>query len=168
MTDKICVGAIQGAFGVHGDVRIKSFCSVPDAIADYAPLTSEDGAQTFNIRLDRAIKNGFSARIDGVITKEQADTLRGTRLFALRDQLASLPDDEFYHTDLIGLTVLDTGGTRLGRVTTVQNHGAGDLLEIAPNSGDSIFLPFTRENVPTVDLASKRIIIDPPAGVFEG
>ena len=77
----------------------------------------------------RAVKNGFAARIVDVDTKEQADALKGVQLYALRDDLPSLPDDEFYHADLIGLEVFDTGGTLLGRVKAVQNYGADDLLE---------------------------------------
>ena len=127
---RIIVGAIAGAFGVHGEVRLKSFCADPEAIGDYSPLTSEDGARTFELTLTRAIKNGFTARIGGVDTKEEADALKGVTLFADRDQLPSLPDDEFYHADLIGLSVLDTGGTVLGTVRNVLNHGAGDLLEV--------------------------------------
>ena len=82
--------------------------------------------------------------------------------------MPSLPDDEFYHADLIGLNVLDTGGTELGRVKAVQNHGAGDLLEVQIKGGSStVLMPFTRAAVPTVDLASGRIIADPPEGLFE-
>ena len=164
---RIIVGAIAGAFGVHGEVRLKSFCADPEAIGDYSPLTSEDGARTFELTLTRAIKNGFTARIDGVDTKEKADALKGVTLFADRDQLPSLPDDEFYHADLIGLSVLDTGGTVLGTVRNVLNHGAGDLLEVTgPGINVPVLLPFTLSNVPTVDLASGRIIADPPEGLF--
>nr|WP_319247911.1 ribosome maturation factor RimM [uncultured Celeribacter sp.] len=164
---RIIVGAIAGAFGVHGEVRLKSFCADPEAIGDYSPLTSEDGARTFELTLTRAIKNGFTARIGGVDTKEEADALKGVTLFADRDQLPSLPDDEFYHADLIGLSVLDTGGTVLGTVRNVLNHGAGDLLEITgPGINVPVLLPFTLSNVPTVDLASGRIIADPPEGLF--
>lgn len=165
---KIMVGAIAGAFGVHGEVRIKSFCADPEAIADYAPLTSEDGTQTFELTLTRAIKNGFAAEIAGVETKEEADALKGVSLYAERDQLPSLPDDEYYHADLIGLDVLDTGGNKLGTVRNVLNHGAGDLLEVqGPGLRTPALLPFTLKNVPTVDLASGRIIADPPEGLFE-
>ena len=169
MTDKICVGAISGSFGVHGEIRLKSFCADPETIADYSPLTDEKETASFTVVLSKPVKNGFAARIEGVETKEQADALRGVRLFASRDQLPSLPDDEFYHADLIGLTVVDGGGAVLGKVHAVQNHGASDLLEITPSgSSDTVLLPFTNAVVPTVDLASKRIIVDPPAGVFEG
>lgn len=164
--DKICVGAIAGSFGVRGEVRLKSFCAVPEDIEAYSPLTSEDGSQSFAVVLTRAVKNGFAAHLGGVETKEQADALKGLRLFAPRDRLPALPDDEFYYTDLIGLEVLDTGGAVLGRVTDVQNHGAGDLLEIkGPGLTATVLLPFTHDVVPTVDLTAGRIIVDPPEGL---
>ncbi len=163
----VCVGTISGSYGVKGEVRLKSFTAQPEDIALYNPLTDESGAQQFIVGITRAVKNGFAGRVDGVQTKEQADALRGTKLYARRDQLPSLPDDEFYHADLIGLEVLDTGGTVLGRVKQVMNHGAGDLLEIhGAGLEATVLLPFTREAVPTVDLAAGRIIVDPPEGLF--
>lgn len=168
MTDLICVGAIAGAFGVTGEVRLKSFTTDPRAIADYAPLATEDGARTFQLDLGREINAGFAARIAGVETKEQADALRGTRLFAPRDRLPALPEDEFYHADLIGLEVYDTGGARLGVVHAVHDHGAGDLLELhLPDGSKTVLLPFTRAAVPTVDLAARRLVADPPEGLFD-
>ncbi|MBY6137447.1 ribosome maturation factor RimM [Leisingera sp. XS_AS12] len=167
MSDLICVGALAGAFGVRGEVRLKSFCAIPEEIEDYSPLCSEDGSQSFSLKITRAVKNGFAARIVGVETKEDADALKGLRLFARRDQLPTLPDDEYYHADLIGLEVYDTGGTLLGTVRSVQNHGATDLLEVhGPGLKSSVLLPFTLAAVPTVDLAQKRIVADPPDGLF--
>ncbi|MEC3860777.1 ribosome maturation factor RimM [Mesobacterium sp. TK19101] len=167
MAELICVGAIAGAFGVQGEVRLKSFTADPEAIANYGPLSTEDGATRFEVELTRAIKNGFAARLSGVATKEQADALKGTRLYAPREVLPSLPDDEFYHADLIGLTVFDTGGAELGRVKAVLNHGAGDILELTvPGNSATVLLPFTLAIVPTVDLSSERIVADPPDGLF--
>ena len=148
-------------------MRLKSFCAEPEAIASYGPLWTEDGARSFAVTLDSPIKGGFAARLSGVATKEAADALRGVRLFADRAALPGLPDDEFYHADLIGLPVFDTGGAPLGRVKAVLNHGAGDLLEIeGPGLKTTVLLPFTREVVPTVDLAAGRIVADPPEGLF--
>ncbi|MBC7138263.1 MAG: 16S rRNA processing protein RimM [Defluviimonas sp.] len=162
-SDRVCVGAIAGAFGVQGEVRLKSFCADPAAIADYAPLTSEDGKRSFTVRITRAVAGGLAARLTGIATKEQADELRGTTLWAERTRLPSLPDDEFYHADLIGLPVLDTGGAPLGTVRAIHNHGAGDILEIlAPGQRNALLLPFTRAAVPTVDLTARRIIVDLP------
>ena len=167
MTDRIVVGSLGGAFGVHGEVRLKSFCADPAAIADYAPLFTEDGRKFAQLVLTGQQKNGFTARLDGVITKEDADALRNVKLMADRAQMPSLPDDEYYYTDLIGLDVLDTGGEKLGTVKNVMDHGAGDLLEVqVPGASDTVLLPFTQAAVPTVDLASGRIIADPPDGLF--
>ena len=167
MTDRVCVGAIGGAFGVKGQVRLKSFTAHPEDIATYAPLETEDGSMEFSVQIEGAITNGLAARLSRISTKEQADALRGIRLFVPRTRLPALPDDEFYHTDLIGLDVVDTGGTALGRVKAVLNHGAGDLLEIhGPGLKATVLLPFTQQAVPTVDLAAGRIVADPPEGLF--
>jgi 16S rRNA processing protein RimM len=168
MADRVCVGAVAGAFGVRGEVRLKSFCAEPADIATYGPLSNEDGTRQFDVTLTRPVKTGYAARLTGVLTREAADALRGTRLYAPRAALPSLPDDEFYHADLIGLAALDTGGTRLGKVAAVLDHGAGDLLELrGPGLEGPVLVPFTRAVVPTVDLAAGRVIIDPPAGLFD-
>jgi len=160
--DMICVGAIAGSFGVKGEVRLKSFCAEPEDIASYGALSSEDGAQIWTVKLTRPVKGGFAARLTGVASKEAADALKGTRLYAPRDALPALPDDEYYYSDLIGLEVVDTGGAPIGKVAAVLNHGAGDLLEVRAPGEKPVLLPFTREVVPTVDLTTSRIVADPP------
>jgi 16S rRNA processing protein RimM len=165
--ERVCVGAVAGAFGVRGEVRLKSFCAEPEAIASYGPLEAEDGMRRFEVTLVQPIKTGFAARLSGVSTKEAADGLRGTRLYAARDALPPPEEDEFYHADLIGLEVRDTGGALLGRVRAIHDHGAGDLLEIhGPGLKQTVLLPFTRAAVPTIDLAGGRIVADPPEGLF--
>ncbi len=161
MSGRVCVGAIAGAFGVRGEVRLKSFCAEPADIARYGMLYSEDGRRAFSVRLTRPVTGGLGARLSGVETREEAEALKGVTLWADRDKLPSLPDDEFYHADLIGLEVVDTGGTSLGRVRAIYDHGAGDILEVA-GKGQVHLLPFTRAVVPTVDLAAGRIVADPP------
>ena len=165
--DLICIGAIIGAFGIKGELRVKSFCANPADLGNYGALLSEDGTETYDLRVIGPIKGGFSCRIKGVQYKDQADALKGIRLYTNRENLPSLPDDEFYHADLVGLDVFDTGGEKLGRITAVHDHGAGDFLEIAGKGiKNTVLLPFTRDAVPTVDLKADRIITDPPKGVF--
>lgn len=165
--DKIIVGAIAGAFGVRGDVRLKSFCADPYDIAGYVPLETEDGRRFDQVDISGQTKGALIARISGITTKEDADALKGASLYAGRGLLPDLPDDEYYHADLIGLPVHDTGGALLGTVRAVQNHGASDLLEIhAPGQRTTVLLPFTMAIVPTVDIAAGRIVADPPEGLF--
>ncbi len=168
MTDRICIAAIAGAFGVRGEVRLKAFTATPEDVAAYGAVTTEDAAQSFTITLSgQTTKGALIARLSGIATKEQAEALKGTRLYVDRTRLPNLPDDEYYHADLIGLEVYDTGGTLLGTVKSVLNHGASDILEVqVPGLPAPALLPFTLEAVPTVDLTAGRIIADPPDGVF--
>ena len=163
----ICVGAIAGAFGVKGEVRLKSYTANPTDIENYAPFQTQDGRMEFDIVLTGQVKKGLTARMTGIVTKEDADALKGTELFVPKSRLPQLPDDEYYYSDLVGLTVQDTGGDALGTVRSVQNHGASDLLEIALlDSAATVLLPFTKQCVPTVDMAKRVIVADPPEGIF--
>ena len=167
MTRKVVVGAIGGAFGVHGEVRLKSFCAQPEAIAAYAPLSDASGRVYPRIRLTGQTSGALTARIDGIATREEAEALKGTELFADRDRMPEPDEEEYYHSDLVGLAVFDTGGAEIGRIRAVQNHGAGDLLEIAvPGRSSTLLLPFTQAVVPTIDLAGGRVVADPPDGLL--
>lgn len=165
----VCLGAIAGAFGVRGEVRLKPFTAIPEDIAAYGLLHTEDRAQRFEIRITRAVKGGLAARLSGVATREEAEALKGVRLYVDRAALPedALEEDEYYHADLIGMFVEDLSGAPLGVVAAVPDFGAGDMLEIKPPQGRSVYLPFTREAAPHVDLAGRRIVADPPAGLFE-
>ncbi len=165
MARMIQIGIFTGAYGVRGEARLKSFCATPADIAGYGPLRDASGEQSFEIRIVKPVKHGFAVQVAGISSREQAAALAGTGLFVDRARLPALPDDEYYHADLIGLEVLDTGGRALGRVGAVENHGAGDYLEITgPGLKAPLLLPFTRAAVPTVDLAAGRLIVDPPEG----
>lgn len=164
---RVIVGSLAGSFGVQGEVRLKSFCAEPAAIADYTPLYTEEGRVFTQLILTGQLKNGFSARFDGITTKEDADALRNTPLYAERSAMPDTDDDEYYYSDLIGMAVADTGGAAIGIVKTVVDHGAGDLLEVTlPNSSETVFIPFTQAVVPTVDLKAGRIVADPPLGLL--
>jgi 16S rRNA processing protein RimM len=130
-------------------------------------LFTEDGRAFAQIVLTGQLKGGFSARVDGIVTKEDADALRNVTLYADRATMPSLPDDEYYYADLVGLAVFDSGGQSLGTVIHVMDHGAGELLEVTvPGQSETVLLPFTKAAVPTVDLAAGRIVADPPDGLF--
>jgi 16S rRNA processing protein RimM len=167
MRDHVCLGAVTGAYGVRGELRVKSFCAEPSAIGDYGPLRLDDGS-TRTLTVVRPVKGGYAVRLSGVPHKEAADALRGQRLWAPRAALPEPEEDEFYHSDLIGMSAMDTGGADLGRVHAVHDHGAGDLLELRPRGGAPVLVPFTRAVVPTVDMAGRRIVVDAPPGLLDG
>jgi len=166
---RVLVARIGAAHGVRGDVKLWSFTVDPAAIATYRPLTDASGVRSFEIETMRPAKDCFVARLKGVADRNAAEALRNVDLYVERTRLPE-PDeaDEFYHADLVGLAAIHLDGTPLGRVTAVQNFGAGDLLELQPPAGDSIYVPFTAAVVPTVDIAGGRVVIDPPPGLLDG
>nr|WP_281825056.1 ribosome maturation factor RimM [Jannaschia rubra] len=166
MKDHVCLGAVTGSYGVRGEARVKSFCAEPSAIGDYGPLTDDMG-RTYALTVVRPVKGGYAVRLSGVPHKEAADALKGQRLWAPRSALPDPGEEEYYHSDLIGMEAVDTGGAPLGRVHAVHDHGAGDLLELRPKAGPAVLVPFTRTIVPTVDLTARRLVIDPPGGLFD-
>jgi 16S rRNA processing protein RimM len=87
------------------------------------------------------------------------------KLFVDRAVLPEADEEEFYHADLIGLAAVLEDGTPVGAVVAVLNHGAGDILEIAPPEGETLLLPFTRAVVPVVDIKGRRVVVAPPAEV---
>ncbi len=154
----VLIGAVVGAFGVRGEVRVRSFTADPEAIASYGPLFTKDGAVALTPKRLRPAGEEFALTAPEVKTREEAQALRGTGLFVPRTVLPAPEEDEFYHVDLIGCAVEALDGTALGRVRSVQDFGAGDLLEIQPTEGQTWFLPFTKAAVPVVDLGARRLI----------
>jgi 16S rRNA processing protein RimM len=165
-TNLILVARVAGAFGVKGEVRLTAFTADPMALLDYRELQREGGAAGLTLTSARPAKGGIVARAREIETREQAEALRGLRLFIPRDALPATEDaDEFYLVDLIGLSVVTAGGESLGVVRNVQDFGAGDLLEIQPAQGASWYLPFTREAVPEVRLADRTIVAIRPVEI---
>jgi len=159
---KICLGAIAGAHGIKGEVKIKTFTQDPKDIAAYGPLESEDGTRRFSILNLRPDKIGVVARIEGLEDRDIAQKLKGTRLYVKREALPAVEEETWYHADLIGLKVRGKDDKEYGIVIGVFDFGAGDMVEVAPDEGgDSLFIPFTRDAVPIVNIKQGYITAEP-------
>jgi 16S rRNA processing protein RimM len=134
-------------------------------VASYGPLLAR-GGRTFEILAARPAAGRPSAmlvvRFKGIDDRSAAEALNRTELSVPYDRLKPPDEGEYYHADLIGLAAVAADGTALGKVMAVQNFGAGDLLEIAPEQGETILVPFTDAAVPEVDIAAGHIVIVPP------
>lgn len=165
MSTRLLIGRIGGAHGVRGLVRVTSFTAEPDDLTAYGRPT-DAGGHPVPMQIVGQSKGQLLAKIDGVSDRDAAEGWRGVDLFITR---AALPEpeepDAFYHADLQGLPVEDLSGRALGTVKAIHDFGAGDVLELAGPAGETRYLPFTRDAVPTVDLAGGRLIADPPEEV---
>ena len=165
---RVLLGEIGRPQGLQGEVRIRFFTAEPGAIVSYGPLEDETGARLFEIDSLRVTPKALTVRIKGVTSRDEAEALTGTKLYVPRSRLPERVEDEWYHTDLIGLAVIDRDGMPIGSVIAIHNFGAGDLLEIRPASGGTaVLVPFTRDTVPEVDVEGGWIRVAPPEGLFE-
>ncbi len=170
----ICVAVCAGAFGVRGEIKIKSFTDKPKDCFAYGPLRDADGNLFLTITAHRAVKNALAVFADEIKTREQAQALSGTKLYVYRADMPDPDEDEFYFEDLIGLEVKTTDGKRMGKILAVHNHGAGELLEIkqeakrsaattgknkAAKDTPEFYPPFTKKAVPKVDIKAGRVVI---------
>jgi 16S rRNA processing protein RimM len=163
----VLVGVFGAPQGVRGEIRVKSFTADPKAIGAYGALTDAQRANVFAFERLRALRDDMVVvKVKGVETRGVAAALTGVEIFARRDQLPPSSEDEFYHADLVGLEAVTREGERLGSVVSICNYGAGDILEIAPESGgETLLLPFTRRAAPVVDFEAGRIVVEPPREV---
>lgn len=162
---QICVARIGAPHGVRGAVKLWTFTEDPLAVMDYGPLKTKDGARVFEVTDAREAKGHLVATLKGVASREDAERLNGVELYVPRDNLPDTDDDEYYHADLIGLAAVDAADQPIGRVVAIHNFGAGDIIEIAPPSGNTLLLPFTHAVVPTVDIKGGRVVIELPAEI---
>jgi 16S rRNA processing protein RimM len=162
MSAQVCVARIGAAHGVRGAVKLWTFTEDPFAVARYGPLSTQDGARSFEVAHAREAKGHLVATLKGVTTRNEAERLNGLELYVAREKLPATDHDEYYHADLIGLAAETSGGEPLGRVVAIHNFGAGDIIEIAPSGGATMLLPFSNAVVPTVDLAGGRVVIELP------
>ena len=153
---KIPLAAVAGAHGIKGEVRLKLFSETSESLARHSKLFV--GGAPRRLLGVRDAGKGAVARFEGIADRTAAEGLRGSLVEVDRADLPPLGEGEYYHADLIGLPCVDGEGRALGSVVAVENFGAGDLLEVADDSGRRSLIPFKPG---IADLADGRIVLDP-------
>lgn len=148
----IVVAQIAGAFGVKGEVRVRSFTEDPEACFAYGPLMDEAGRVVLTPVRHRVLNDLFGVTAKETRQREEWEAMRGALLHADRAALPEAGEGEVYVSDLIGLRVVHVDGRELGVVRSVQNFGAGELIEVQPSSGAAYLLPFAEDVFPEIDL----------------
>jgi 16S rRNA processing protein RimM len=155
----ILLAVIGAAHGIKGEVRVKTFTGDPLALGDYGPLHAADGRSFEPVDI-RPAGTVVVVRFKGINDRSAVEALTGTELFVDRSALPEGEDDEFYHTDLVGLAVRDETGAEIGKVVAVQNFGADDVLEMTLGGRKGVLIPFSKAAVPEVSLKEGFVRID--------
>jgi 16S rRNA processing protein RimM len=153
---RIALAAVAGAHGVKGEVRLKLFTDSADNLARHKQLLV--GGEVRRLIAARDGGKTSVARFEGINDRSAAEGLRGSLVEIDREALPPLEDGEYYHSDLIGLPCFTSEGSELGRVSAVENFGAGDLLEVEQEDGRKALIPFQPG---IADLENGRFLLDP-------
>ena len=153
---RVALAAVAGAHGVKGEVRLKLFSDSVASLAQHAKVYV-GGVEHRLLGVRDGGKTAI-ARFEGIADRSAVEALRGQLIEVDRADLPPLDEGEYYHADLVGLPCVDRDGQSLGAVLSVENFGAGDLLEVELTNGKRSLVPF-RDGI--ADLEDGRILIDP-------
>lgn len=159
---RILIGEISTAHGIKGFVKVRSFVDDEELLEGDAVFIKETGDKKIKITLKNALKGDWVAEVKGVADRNEAERLRGTKLYIDRNAMPETDDGEYYIEDLKGLRVIDKDGKEIGTVLSIENFGASDLIDIKPLSGASFYIPFTDDTVLDVDFESGAITVEMP------
>jgi len=157
----VAVAQIAGAFGVKGEAKVRSLTEDPESCFSYGPLMDAEGHVLLTPVRHRPLGDLFGVLAKETRQREEWEALKGTLLHTLRERLPPPEEGELYVSDLIGMEVVHADGRRLGQVTGLHNFGAGDLLEIKQDAGQTFLLPFTEEDFPEINTDARRLTANP-------
>lgn len=166
---QLVIGRIARAHGINGEVSVEVRTDVADLrFAPGARIETEPPrSEPLTVARSRWHSGRLLVVFDGIADRTMAESLRGTLLTVDSSTSPASGDDEFWDHDLVGLDAMSVDGETLGVVEDVVHPPGAPLLVVRRPDGTEALVPFAAEIVPTVDLAARRVVIDPPEGLFE-
>ena len=164
----ITVGKILDAYGLHGQIKVDVYFEDLKLLRTFKEFFLGNSQLKTKIKfLKKSKKSIWIASFAETKNKEQAEDLKGQLIFLEKRLMPKLMANEFYYEDLKGLQIKIDGSVQKGIVKDVFNFGSGDLLEVSLDErNQTIYIPFNRENVSSIDLANRTIIVTPMKGLL--
>ncbi|HEX6123107.1 MAG TPA: ribosome maturation factor RimM, partial [Ktedonobacterales bacterium] len=161
------IGVVVGVFGIRGELKVRPLTDFPARFTRTHTIYLGDDHTPYQIEAARAQKEQIILRLTGISAIEQAEPLRGQRLWIPEAELSPLAADQFYLHDLIGLRAEDLAGATLGTVSDVLSGSGNDLLAVRTPQGQDVLVPVVKAFIKAVDLAAGVIRIEPIPGLFD-
>ena len=154
------MGRIIGPFGVRGWLKIKTFTEEADTLTDFPDwwLHTTSGWQKFELAEHELHSKGLVARLEKVADRTAAELLKGIDVAVPRDALPDTGEKKFYWTDLVGLEVVNQQNITLGKVESLLETGAHDVLVVKGEV--ERLIPYVDAFIINIDLAAKRMTVD--------
>ncbi len=162
LSDPVVIGVVVAPHGVRGTLRVRALGAGKHLRKGTEPVVA--GVRR-RISAVRQTPKGFLLDLEGIQSRRDANSLRDRELSLDREELDVPEVGEFYVADLVGLTAMDYPGEVVGTVEDTFETAAHEVLVVRKKKdGHDLYLPFTLEHVPEVDLGAGRILIRPPEG----
>ena len=168
LPDFVAIGVVIKAHGVKGEVRVKSLTDYPLRFTQLKFVFADhpDG-QTSRLKITKvAVQNNFiTISFDGIVGREQAESLKGTYLSIKRQDILPLNEDEFYHFEVIGFQVKTLNGQIIGRIENVLDLTSNDVLVVKQESKEFL-IPVIKDVIKKIDRENEEILIEPLEGLL--
>ena len=153
------IGHVSGVHGIKGWVKIYSLTDPREAIFEYQPWLLGESREEICIAQGKKHGKHLVALLENLNDRDQAENLVNRPIAVYRDQFPELPDDEFYWTDLLGLSVRLGNGSELGTIEKMLATGAHDVMVVRGER--ERLIPFVREQyVKSVNLDDGIVVVD--------
>jgi 16S rRNA processing protein RimM len=162
LVEPVVIGVVVAPHGVRGTLRVRALGTGKHLRKGVEPVI---GGARYRISSVRQTPKGFLVDVEGVGSRADATSLKGEEVLLEREELDATEEGEFYVADLVGLTAVNDAGEVLGTVDDTFETGAHEVLVVSgKNAGQELYIPFTLEHVPELDLESRRVVIRVPEG----
>ncbi len=158
---RLLVGRIGRAHGILGEATIEIRTDEPDRRFAIGSAVQTDSHGDLKVVSGRVHNGILLLGFEGITDRNSIEKLRNTLLYADVDINESNDDDEYHVMQLIGCFAVLESGEAFGEITDVVNLPGQDLLAIKTAQGEQL-IPFVHQLVPTVDIASKKVVVIPP------
>ena len=163
----IHIGTFGKPLGLKGEVKINMYTSDYESFKSLNPYIAVDGRTIWNFHYLKISRGKLIGRLQECISRNCAEKLNGKKIFTNKINLTKIKKNQFYVFDLINCEVKTTNDKLLGKISNIDNFGAGDLINIKQSNGINFFIPINKENVVKVNIKKKLVTVNPIKGILD-
>ena len=163
----LAVGLLRKPHGLRGDLLLEVYTDFPERLKPGTTIYAGEKYQPLKITRRRPHNDGMILGFEGINTPEDAGRYRATVVFVPTADRPTLPEGQYYHHEIIGLTVLDETGKTLGELVEIIITGANDVYVVKPATGSDILFPALKEVILGVDLSAKTMRVHLLPGLLD-
>jgi len=165
MKDRITLGQITSAVGIKGEVRVFPYTDSMERFSQIKTLQIEE--QEYTIERVSYRKNMVVLKLEGITDRNLAEQQKGKKLYLNKEDMWEIPEDTYFVSDLLGMTVFNEKGETIGTLVDVVQNSAQDLYQVETQSGYRFLIPAVKEFILSVCIEEKTMMVRLIEGLVE-